>query len=162
KVCTVTTGEKLEGQDIRLTRGGVITGRVTDDAGRSVIAERVNLMYVDRNGKRQDYPIFINQEMWQTDDRGVYRYYGLPRGRYLISAGKEVGQSGPTSETARGFYRRVYYPDASEVEQAKLIEVKDGGEVTDIDIKLGAPEKTFAVSGRVIDAANNQPVPGSH
>jgi len=161
KVCAVTAGEKLEGQDIRLTRGGVITGLVTDAGDRPVIAERVNLMYVGRDGKRQDYPIIINYDMWQTDDRGVYRYYGLPPGRYLVSVGKETGQSGPTSDAAQGFYRRVYYPDAREVEQAKLIEVKEGGEVTDIDIKLGALEKTFAVSGRVIDAVNNQPVPGS-
>ncbi len=155
KVCAVTMGEKLEGQDIRLTRGGVITGRIIGADGRPVIIERVHLTYVDTNGKRQDYPTFPGAETGLTDDRGVYRHFGLPPGRYLVSVGSDIGQ-GSSSDSARGFFKRVYYPDANEVEQAKLIEVKEGGEVTDIDISLGSPEKTFAVSGRVIDAVSGQ------
>ncbi len=162
KVCTLTAGEKLEGLDIRLVRGGVITGRVTDASDRPVIVERVQLTFVDSTGKQQTFPAMLNDEMWLTDDRGVYRFYGLPPGRYLLSVGKEVGQSGPTSDTARGFYRRVYYPGVNEIEGAELIEVKEGSEITGIDVRLGAAEKTFVVSGRVIDAANSQPVPGSH
>jgi hypothetical protein len=96
-----------------------------------------------------------------TDVRGVYRLYSLPPGHYLVSVGREIGQGSIGSGAARGFFRRVYYPGANEVEQARLIEVKAGGEVTDIDIRLGPPEKTFAVSGRVIDAVNGQRIPGA-
>ena len=99
--------------------------------------------------------------MGLTDDQGVYRYFGLAPGFYVVSVGKEIGKGGFGSETARGFFRRVYYPDANEIEQARLIEVKAGGKVTDVDIRLGPPEKTFAVSGRVIDALNGQLVPGA-
>ncbi|HEX2489438.1 MAG TPA: carboxypeptidase-like regulatory domain-containing protein [Blastocatellia bacterium] len=160
KVCTVMAAEKLEGQDIRLTRGGVITGRITGADGRPVIVENVQLTFVDSTGKRLAFP-FYNPEMALTDDRGVYRLYSLPPGHYLVSVGREIGQGGIGSGAARGFFRRVYYPDVNEIEQAKLIEVKAGGEVTDIDIRLGPPEKTFAVSGRVVDAVNGQRIPGA-
>jgi protocatechuate 3,4-dioxygenase beta subunit len=160
KICTVTAGEKLENQDLPLARGGVITGRITGADGRPVIVERVQLTFVDSNSKRQEFPTFFSSDdMWLTDDRGVYRIFGLPPGRYLVSVGRDVGQGAAGS--ARGFFIRVYYPDATEVEQAKLIEVKEGGEVTDIDIRLGAAEKTFAASGRVVDTVDGHPVPGA-
>lgn len=161
KLCSVAAGEKLESQDITLTRGGAITGRITGADGGPVIVERIQLTFVDPTGKQQAFPASVNDEMWLTDDRGVYRLFGLPPGRYLVNAGREIGQGGFGSGSGRGFYRRVYYPDASEVEQAKLIEVKEGGEVTDIDIRLGPPEQTFTVSGRAIDAADGNPIPGA-
>jgi protocatechuate 3,4-dioxygenase beta subunit len=159
KLCTVAAGEKLEHQDIRLVRGGVITGRVTDANGNPVINERVSLSSVDTNGKQQAFPINLNAEMFLTDDRGVYRYFGLPPGRYLVSVGQETG-GGSVSESNRGFYRRVFYPGVTDAARAELVEVKEGGEATDIDFKLGQREKTFTISGRVVDASG-QPVPGS-
>lgn len=159
KLCSVAPGEKLENQDIRLTRGGVITGRVTDATDKPVILEQVQLSFVDRGGKRQPFPNFINNEMGITDDRGVYRYFGLPAGQYLVSVGQETG-GGSVSESNRGFYRRVFYPGVADAERAELIVVKEGSETTDIDFKLGQREKTFSISGKVIDA-NGQLVPGS-
>lgn len=159
KLCTVAAGDKLNHQDIRLVRGGVITGRVTDANDIPVINERVSLSIVDGNGKQQAFPINLNYEMWPTDDRGVYRYFGLPPGRYLVSVGQETG-GGSVETSNRGFYRRVFYPGVADAARAQLIEVQEGGEVTGIDFKLGPREKTFTISGRVVDA-NGQPVPGS-
>ena len=160
KLCTVAAGEKLEHQDIRLVRGGVITGRVTDANGNPVINERVSLSSVDANGKQQAFPINLNAEMFLTDDRGVYRYFGLPPGRYLVSVGQETG-GGAVESSNRGFYRRVFYPGVTDAARAQLVEVKESGEATDIDFKLGQREKTFTISGRVVDASG-QPVPGSY
>ncbi|MFN0107388.1 MAG: collagen binding domain-containing protein, partial [Blastocatellia bacterium] len=160
KLCTVAAGEKLANQDIRLARGGVITGRVTDANDSPVINERVNLSLIDANGKQQAFPINLNYEMWLTDDRGVYRYFSLPPGRYLVSVGQETG-GGSVNESNRGFYRRVFYPGVTDAARAQLVEVKEGSEATDIDFKLGQREKTFTISGRVVDASG-QPVPGSH
>lgn len=160
KLCTVATGEKLEHQDIRLGRGGAITGRVSDANDKPVILERVQLSVIDRNGKRQSFPNFINDEMGMTDDRGVYRYFGLPAGRYLVSVGKDTGD-GTASERTRGFYRRMYYPGVTEAERAQLVEVKTGSEADGIDFKLAPAEKTFTVSGRAIDP-DGQPAPGAY
>ncbi len=159
KLCTVAAGDKLTGQDIRLVRGAVITGRVTDADGKPAILEQVQLSYFDAAGKRQNFSTPVNEEMWQTDDRGVYRLYGLPPGRYLVSAGKETG--GSTTGSKRGFYRRVYYPGVAEAERAEALELRAGGEATGIDLRLGPLETTFAVSGRVLDALSGQAVPGA-
>ncbi len=86
KLCTVSAGEKLTGQDLRMVRGGVITGRVTQADGRPAINERLHLSFVDAGGKRTAFPWEMNYEMRATDDRGVYRIFGLPPGRYLVRA----------------------------------------------------------------------------
>lgn len=160
KLCTVAAGEKLTAQDIRLVRGGVITGRVTDADGKPVILEPINLSFVEQSGKRQEFPGILHREMLETDDRGVYRCFGLLPGRYLVSVGKDVG-GGSTTGRAQGFYRCVYYPGVAEAERAELVEVSPGGEVTGIDIRLGTKEKTFSARGRAIDAINGQAVPGA-
>ena len=153
KLCTVLNGEKLVNQDLTLVRGGVITGRITDADGKPLIQEAVQITYVDEQGKQESYPSYFN-EMLRTDDRGIYRLFGLAPGRYLISAGK----AGPAMRSPGPFYRRVYYPGVRNSAQATPIEVKAGGEVSDIDLRLGTGEKTFAVSGRVVDDATGQPV----
>jgi hypothetical protein len=153
KLCTVLNGEKLANQDLALVRGGVITGRITDADGKPLIQEQVQITYVDAQGKQESYPSYFN-EMLFTDDRGVYRLFGLAPGRYLISAGK----TGPAMGSPGPFYRRVYYPGARSSAQATPLEVKADSEITGIDLRLGAGEQTFSVSGRVVDDATGQPV----
>jgi protocatechuate 3,4-dioxygenase beta subunit len=156
KVCTVNTNEKLEGQDFTLVRGGVLTGRVTDADGKPLILERLRLTYVDAGGKKQPFRPFGNEEMFSTDDRGVYRIFGLLPGSYTVSAGQDAGEG---TQDKRVLYRRMYYPGTNNEAQATLIEVKEADEVTGIDLRLGAPEKVFTASGHVTDAITGQPVP---
>src|SRR5215510_945979 len=40
-----------------------------------------------------------------------------------------------------------------------MVDVSEGGETKNIDIRLGRPASTYSVSGRVIDADTGQPVP---
>jgi hypothetical protein len=92
---------------------------------------------------------------WQTDDRGVYRIYGLPAGRYILSAAI-YGRRGSTNHRLP----QTFYPDTTDQKQAKIIEVKESAEVAGIDIRLGAGENTYEAAGRVIDAETGQPLPG--
>src|SRR5207244_12335072 len=68
----------------------VITGRVTDAENKPVVEERVSLQSVDENGAPSRFGVFSspNDQMYQTDDRGIYRIYGLPAGRYKVSVGR--------------------------------------------------------------------------
>lgn len=156
-VVNLSSNEVAEGVDFKLTRAGVITGRITDADGRPVIEERVTLMAVDDNGapSRANFPRAGNFMMYQTDDRGVYRIFGVAPGRYKVSVGDEAGRG-----SLRGFFQRTFYPDATDVARASIIEVSSGGEAKDIDIKVGRRSQTYAVSGRVIDADTNKPLPG--
>ena len=100
-----------------------------------------------------------NFQMLQTDDRGVYRIYGLPEGRYLVSVGE--ARSGGTVRGGGGtFYPRTFHPDAPIEAKAKVIEVTEGSESTDIDITVPEVIRTRTVSGRVVNADTGQPVTG--
>jgi hypothetical protein len=149
-------GEIRANADFALTRGGVITGRVTDPDGRPLIARVVSLQSIDEKGQKQEYPNQLEWESRQTDDRGVYRVYALRPGRYLVSAGGE-SDSGFAIGGA-GSYPRTWSPDTSDEKRAKVIDVTEGGEVTGVDIRLGVAKKTYEALGRVIDEETGKPI----
>jgi hypothetical protein len=95
-----------------------------------------------------------------TDDRGIYRIYGIPEGRYKISAG--VSDDDPYFQPRGGrvAYKRTYYPDTTEFQNAKVIEVVEGGELKNIDIALGRSLPSFTASGSVVDSETGKPVMG--
>jgi len=159
KVLTLSFGEAVEGIDFKLTRGGVITGRVLDADRRPLIEERINLIPVDENGAaaRQSFTRY-NYLMYQTDDRGIYRLYGVPAGRYKVSAGDEAGTI--SGLRAAGYYQKTYYPDATDPVKASVVDLSEAGEAKDIDITLGRRSVTYTVSGRVVDADTGKPLPG--
>ncbi|HKQ90638.1 MAG TPA: carboxypeptidase-like regulatory domain-containing protein [Blastocatellia bacterium] len=156
-------GESRGNVDFALVRGGVITGRVTDADGRPLIARAVSLQVVDEQGGKTVAPGSrnpMNMMMGfggsQTDDRGVYRIFGLRAGRYLVSSGGESD----VFTGAGGNHPRAWHPDAANENQAKVVEVTSGGEVTGVDIRLGAVKKTYEALGRVVDDETGKPVAG--
>lgn len=159
KPLTLSAGDSVEDTDFRILRGGVITGRVTDSDGNPVIAEPVQVTPADSTPEQQRSRFFaVDQRDLATDDRGVYRVYGVQPGRYLVSVG---GDGRTLRASGAKYYRRTFHPSAVEESQAKVVEVTLGGESADVDITLGSPEKTYKVSGRFVYADTNQPVPVS-
>ncbi len=153
-------GEDVSGIDFSLERGGVITGKITDADDRPVIEERVTVVPADyvEEPPRRSPPVGAGGFI--TDDRGVYRIFGIPEGRYKIY----VGHGGENVFSSPGFvrvaYKRTFYPDAADLKAAQIIEVGEGTEAKEIDIKVGRTLPGFAVSGRVIDGETGQPIPG--
>jgi hypothetical protein len=158
-VRSVSLGESETRNDVdfSLTRGGVITGRVTDAGGNPMISRRVLLQVVTEQGQKQPYQSSASSQMFETDDRGVYRLYGLRAGRYVVSAGGEGGFA--LAGSSSGKHPRTWSPDTDDENQAKIVEVKEGGEVTGVDIKFGLAKKAYEASGRVIDDATGEPIP---
>jgi protocatechuate 3,4-dioxygenase beta subunit len=159
-------GASRENVDFALVRGGVITGRVTDADGRPLIERAISLQVVDDGGRKQDarnlqnvQSLMTTLEMFQTDDRGVYRVFGLRAGRYLVSAGGNSGMELAPGSGAE--YARVWHPDAADENQAKVIEVAAGGEATGVDIRLGVAKKAYEASGRVVDDETGKPIAGA-
>jgi protocatechuate 3,4-dioxygenase beta subunit len=152
----VEAGEAVDDFDIKLTRGGVITGRVTDAEGRPLVREPVVVSYAGPT--RPESAAVAGPYRDLTDDRGVYRVYGLPAGGYRVGAGRG-GESGGAMVAQNRLYQRVYYPGTFAEGAAKVIEVRAGDELEDVDITLGTPLKTFGASGRVV-AEGGQAVPG--
>jgi protocatechuate 3,4-dioxygenase beta subunit len=158
KSVTLAAGEDVENVDLKLVRGSVITGRVTDANDKPVVEEFITLLPVDEKGTQLRNPRMpFRSESYQTDDRGIYRIYGLPPGRYKVSAGME---SGGGINYARAFYPRTFYPDTPDQNKARVVEVAEGAEATGIDIQVGVQEKTYSATGRVVDAETGQPIAG--
>jgi carboxypeptidase family protein len=156
KAVTLAEGEQVEGLDFALTRGGVITGRITDADGRPIIEQRVSVFQLDERGQKV-MPPFYTMLSFGTDDRGVYRIYGLTPGRYKVGVGDDSGTIRIGFGGAR--YTRTYYPDVTDESKASVVEVSAGGEASGIDIKIGGPSKSFMASGRVVDADSGKPLP---
>lgn len=145
----VKEGENIEGIDFDLLRGGVITGKITDADGHPIVEEGVNLLSVDSSRSPSHLRV-------QTDDRGIYRIFGIRPGRYKVSVGQESVYRG----VGRG--RRAlpitFYPEAREAAKAAVIEVGEGSEATKINITIGRALEGFPVSGRVVEGETGKPV----
>jgi protocatechuate 3,4-dioxygenase beta subunit len=161
KTILLSAGESVEDVDLKLVRGAVITGRITEEEGKPVIEERVELQPADEKPGQggQMSPISMNYQMFQTDDRGIYRLYGLPAGRYKVSVGTNPN-SGFSSNGARGYFPQTFYPDTTDATKAAIVEVGEGDEATNIDIRLGHRATTFSIAGRVVDSETGEPVAG--
>lgn len=161
KSVSVGDGLTVEGIDFALNSGGVITGRVTDATGRPVIGEIVSLKPVDGTPHGYDsLYAFYSFSRYLTDDRGVYRLFGLPPGRYVVSVGGQSMLRSIMPTLNRENNTVTYHPGVTEESRATVIEVKAGGEASGIDIRIGLPEKSYHASGRVVDAQTGKPVPG--
>jgi len=161
KTLNVSEGENVENIDLTLRLGGVITGRVVDSGGRPLVEARITLNRLDREGRSQQYygsPMSF--EMSSTDDRGVYRLYGLSAGKYRVSVGYSQEPGSVAVVMNRAFYPKTFHPDTTDESQAKVIEVSEGFEATNIDITVGEAKKTYDLYGRVVNAENGQPVAG--
>lgn len=159
KPLTLSAGDSVEDTDFRILRGGVITGRVTDADGNPVVMEPVSVTPADSTPEQQRSRFFsVDQRDLATDDRGVYRVYGIQPGRYRVSVG---GEGRIMRAPGAKYYRRTFHPSATEESQAKVVEVTLGGETENVDITLGPAEKTYRISGRFAYADTNQPVPVS-
>src|SRR5262245_9501627 len=147
----IAEGEVIENFDIELTPGVVITGRVTDSNDRPLVEEQVRLSWFDKNGIPQEFKTQLLEKMLTTDDRGVYRVFGLSEGRYILSAGGY-------SKGEDGYVQKTYHPNVTDKTQAKVVEVAAGKEVTGIDISVAEVEKTYSIFGRVVNADDGKPV----
>jgi protocatechuate 3,4-dioxygenase beta subunit len=159
---TVADGETITKIDFDLVHGGVITGRITDTDGRPLIGERVSVVAKDTPDTSRPVTMFDGPRN-MTDDRGIYRVYGLGPGSYKVSIGQAAG-AGSVAVMGMGGsrYTKTFYPDVAEEAKATILEINEGTEVSNIDIVARKSGRGSAVSGRVVDADSGQPVPNAY
>lgn len=162
KPVLVGEDENIENINFALVRGGVITGKVTDADGRPVIQQQVNIFRAETPNQQQGQqqgprPAYISSTA-QTDDRGIYRVFGLLPGRYKVAVGKSDELMNQSFGPQRSTYQQVFHPDVSDQAKATVIEVGEGTEANNVDIALGRALQTFTASGRVVDDKGS-PVP---
>jgi len=136
---------------ITMIKGGAITGRVMNAMDEPLIGVQVNAAMVrgaewntDRGGSGR---------LKFTDDRGIYRIYGLSPGTYVVFTRNRFhpfpspyDKDGPT-----------YYPSSTR-ETAAEVTVTSGGEASGVDIRYRG-ERGHAVSGSISNSG--EPVSSS-
>jgi carboxypeptidase family protein len=141
------------GDSVRLdlVKGGVITGTVTNVAGEPVVGVRVRAFRIrDAKGQGPRAVQFGFVER-TTDDRGIYRIYGLSPGTYLVNAGGGSGQSFQFNPFETDV--PVYSP-ASTRDTATEFVVRSGEETT-ADIRYRS-DPGHTISGAVKLSGSNQ------
>ncbi|HEY7790320.1 MAG TPA: carboxypeptidase-like regulatory domain-containing protein [Vicinamibacterales bacterium] len=108
----IAPAQQLDKIDFDLPRGGVITGEIVDDAGEPVTGAVVRPMryrYID--GGRRLTP-------WagaaQTDDRGIYRLFGLAPGTYYVMATWNDTMMNDNASHDQTGYAPTFYPGTAD------------------------------------------------
>ena len=162
---TVAEAADTDGIDFSLSPGGVITGKITDGEGRPVIGEKVSVKAVDNvkaidkleGEASQAIYTMSGDRMHSTDDRGIYRIFGLRPGRYIVSAGRGSDMMSAFM-SQRPKRVQTYYPSVTDEARAKPVQVTAASEATGVDIQFSLADKGFLVSGRVVDSEKNTPI----
>ncbi len=130
---------------IRLSRGGVITGRVSYANGDPMIGIYVAAFRIrDADGvpiRSQSY-----YRMRMTDDRGVYRVYGLLPGTYVVAVNHSsayYSMQSPTDGDAP-----TYHP-SSPRDTATEVMVQAGMEISGVDIRHRG-DQGHVISGKTV------------
>lgn len=155
---TLGEGETVKNVAIALEKGGAITGKLTDEDGNPIASQSIQVYAKQSNGQ------FYEAQVWErtvwSDDRGIYRVFGLPPGTYVIAAG--------TSESERSMnrglgvhYERRFHGGTPTFEEAKQVELAIGGEAQGVDIVLKRMADGYTIRGRVIQSGTKQPVPNA-
>ncbi len=139
-------GQVAEKIDFALPRGGVISGRITDETGEPLAGVGVRAMryQYQPDGTRRLVPSGMGMPFGiQTDDLGQFRVYGLMPGAYIVSAsinpmggasvmplpgGGMVTTLGP-NDGSDG-YSTTYYPGTSNESEAQNVLVNIGQEAS--------------------------------
>lgn len=158
KSVLVAEDEGIEDVNFALVRGGVITGRVTDADDRLVIDQQVNVYPAEFFEQKMQRMVYAVGSV-QTDDRGIYRVFGLAPGRYKVAVGRSDTEMNVTYYQDQNVsYKQVFHPDVSDPAKATIVEVSEGGEADNVDIAVGRTVQMFSASGQVVDE-NGLPLP---
>jgi len=160
----IADAERREDLELRIAPGAVITGRILNQFGQPQAGARVLALERRRYGGQDIYsPARASGGLTQvTDDRGVYRLYGLPPGEFVIGANirsaprstttlttpeevrwaEQLAESGlgggaqpPAAGPAVG-YSPVFYPGITDPASAAPVQLGVGEERTGVDFQL--------------------------
>ena len=144
----VANGE-TQSVTLRLPRGAVITGVIVDVDGQPAAGMPVNALtrrYMGNQGERR-YVSVTGASVASSDDRGMYRIYGLPAGEYVVATQPRNLQVGLGATEVRTMSRgvvsdrsvtlaQVFHSGATDLGRATPVTVRAGEERSGIDIQL--------------------------
>lgn len=129
---------------ITMIKGGAITGKVLDGNGQPLVGAFVSAIRVRDGDGRAVNEAQVGGRPGVSDDRGVYRLYGLQAGSYVVytnGGGESLSMLAGSREVT------TYHPAATR-DTAQEVSVAPGLEITGIDIRHRG-EAGHAVSGTI-------------
>lgn len=172
----LAAGQQLRTATITLTRGAVVTGTVRDQNGEPMPSTRVTLLryvFQPQNGERVLQP---QGPGGTTDDRGMYRIYGVAPGEYYAQLESPFTLPGDLRQTTdqsmqsailqlrapagaapvaqdaqpRSIgYAPVFFPSATSAEAAVALRLAAGEERGGVDIQF-QPAAVAKIEGVVL------------
>jgi hypothetical protein len=138
--------------NFKMIKGGVITGTVKNSNGDALVAISVRAIRVKGpNGEPLSSAIPVREIL--TDDRGIYRLYGLPAGGYIVSAGGQSRTLGAFIPTAYEGFVPTYAPSATR-DTAMEIQVTSGSE-SQADLQF-REERGHVISGTITGGTTSE------
>lgn len=152
RIVRVRARENVEDIDIVLPRGSAIAGTLVDERGDPVEGVPIRALQLRALDGRM---MALGIASAVTDDRGMYRLFGLLPGRYLVAAmpGAAVADS-----QALG-YATTYSPGTSDIASATAVPIEIGRDMTGVDV-VRTRARVATVRGTANDS-NGRPVAGS-
>ncbi len=148
----VGEGQNLDRLEIGLVPTASISGRVTVPDGAPLRNAEVTLLWRYYPTGRETYqPVASGR----TDDRGDYRIFDLPPGRYVLSATPRAGRNassrtGPVSDAIpEADFGTVVYPNATVPSEGALIQLAPGQELYGIDVRM-EKRRNGEIIGKVV------------
>lgn len=149
----VHDGQRVSQINIRLPRGGAITGTLVDERGDPIEGVEMHALQVHvADGRRTATAVGSAT----TDDRGAYRLGQLMPGRYIVAAAPERSVAGDGAATG---YADAYYPGTNYLDGAAPIDVEQESERGFIDF-VRTQSRVARVTGYVYDD-HGHPLAGS-
>jgi protocatechuate 3,4-dioxygenase beta subunit len=157
-VITLTQGQAMKDITFKMIQNGTVTGHVRDSRGDPVAGISISLMRPIYNVTGQRTLSTSGSAV--TDDRGEYRAFWIPPGRYYVSA--SAGSSAISVLVLGGnviadrVFPQTFYPGVLDPTRAPVIEIQPGAELNGIDIVMTQPT-TFRIRGHVLDSVGKPP-----
>jgi|GEM_PF-3508089 len=138
---------------LKLVRPGAISGTIKDPNGNPQPFATIQLFREQLSGTR-----IVRHKFTQvaSNDLGEFRAYGLPPGAYVVSAyfrddASVLGLRYRQNQDGQSYaedYAPVYYPGTVDPQGSTPIELRDGADISNIDIQVSLV-RTAEVTGSI-------------
>lgn len=156
---TLEAGATLNDVTVRMSRAGVIAGRILLPSGEPAVRMMIEVLrYSTTPMGRRLVPAGRGGGPTMTDDTGSFRAFGLAPGDYVLAARSSAMMMGPPGarDDTRDGVATTYYPGTTSVADAKPLTVRSGDETTGVVLSM-LPVALASVSGTVRTPAGVDP-----
>lgn len=156
-VLTLAPRQRIQDITLRIVPLGAIAGRVLDEDGEPIQGAGIQVLRFSFASRQRRLVAVTGVS---SNDRGEYRAFGLPAGRYFLLAnvrGAAVSHPAEAQSLLSDVQESsaaLYYPGVLDFTSASQISLSEGGEVSDADIHA-QPVHSVTLRGRLVDAVED-------